>query len=73
MKLFLLMLTMLLFLGFSISAQQIKYPETQKGDVVEDYHGTQVADPYRWLEDLDSDETRAWVAAQNAEIGRAHV
>ncbi|MCB9760295.1 MAG: S9 family peptidase [Alphaproteobacteria bacterium] len=44
----------------------LKYPETAKGDVVEDYHGVQVADPYRWLEDSDAPETRAWIDAQNA-------
>ena len=43
----------------------LDYPETKRGDVVDDYHGTQVADPYRWLEDTDSDETAAWVKAQN--------
>src|SRR4051794_18885063 len=41
------------------------YPSTKKGDQVDDYHGVKVADPYRWLEDLDSDETRNWVEAEN--------
>src|SRR5688572_5147169 len=41
------------------------YPATTKGDVVDDYFGTRVPDPYRWLEDLDSKETGEWVAAQN--------
>ncbi|MCD4710268.1 MAG: prolyl oligopeptidase family serine peptidase [Bacteroidales bacterium] len=41
------------------------YPETAKGDLVDDYHGTEVPDPYRWLEDDMSDETAVWVKAQN--------
>jgi prolyl oligopeptidase len=43
----------------------IKYPETKKTDVVEDYFGTKVPDPYRWLEDNESPEVAAWVEAQN--------
>jgi prolyl oligopeptidase len=42
------------------------YPVTATADIVDDYHGRRVADPYRWLEDLGSADTRAWIDAQNA-------
>jgi len=44
--------------------EPLQYPPAPRGSVVEDYHGTAVADPYRWLEDLDSPQTRAWVNAE---------
>jgi len=49
-------------------AQQapVRYPATRTVDTVDVYGGTRVADPYRWLEQIDAPEVTAWVKAQNA-------
>lgn len=51
--------------SFLMIQAQLNYPVTKKVNQVDDYHGTKVADPYRWLEDDHSDDTKAWVKAQN--------
>ena len=53
-------------------AKKYKYPEATKQDVTEDYHGTKVADPYRWLEDPESKETQEWVGKEN-DMTRAYI
>ncbi|GAD76756.1 putative prolyl endopeptidase [Vibrio azureus NBRC 104587] len=53
-------------IGGTEPSQQLSYPETQKGDVVDEYFGHQIQDPYRWLEDDRSVETAEWVQAQNS-------
>lgn len=50
----------------------LKIPETRRDDTVENYHGTPVADPYRWLEAADSSEVRQWAEAQNT-VTRAYL
>ena len=45
--------------------KHLPYPETERGDVTDNYFGTEVADPYRWLEDDNSEATAAWVKAEN--------
>lgn len=49
----------------SSSKKPLSYPSSHKSNQVDNYHGTSVADPYRWLEDPDSEETRTWIEAQN--------
>ncbi|WP_442508245.1 prolyl oligopeptidase family serine peptidase [Novipirellula sp. SH528] len=54
------------------SQRTMQYPETRTVDVTDDYHGHRVADPYRWLEDTESEETAAWVKAEN-EVTQAYL
>ena len=69
MKKTMLMLTLIVmvvaFAACKKEAVKLAYPETKKVDQVDDYFGTKVADPYRWLEDDNAEDTKAWVEAQN--------
>jgi prolyl oligopeptidase len=55
-------------MSVTLAAQQgpNRYPHAKKVDQVDDFFGTKIADPYRWLEDSDAPDTRAWIDAQNA-------
>lgn len=65
MKLTLSAITLAAVLATSAQAQGLSYPVTRKVDQVDAYHDTAVADPYRWLEDDNAADTKAWVVQQN--------
>lgn len=63
MQVFVLLIALLLLNLYSYP--QVKYPDTRQVDQVDNYFGTKVKDPYRWLEDDNSEATKAWVVAEN--------
>jgi prolyl oligopeptidase len=59
------LMLLFMFSTITIFGQKFDYPKPNKVDQVDDYHGTKVSDPYRWLENPDSAESREWINAEN--------
>jgi prolyl oligopeptidase len=53
------------FLTSAVPAQKFDYPQPRRGDQVDNFHGTSVADPYRWMEDTETAEMKSWIEAEN--------
>ncbi len=62
-------ISLLVFCAFAVAIvpaqSKFEYPKPRRADQVDDFHGTKVADPYRWMEETNSTETQAWIEAQN--------
>src|SRR5579863_397392 len=59
------MITFQLPLAAQTDGTPLVYPKAKTVTQVDDYHGAKVADPYRWLENLDASDTRAWIESEN--------
>lgn len=66
LALFLTLFISIMMIGCKPESQKITYPETEKDGTVDNYFGQEIADPYRWLEDDNSQKTADWVQAENA-------
>ena len=64
-KAFVVLLALGSLAGHLTAQTAFDYPKPRKADQTDEYHGVKVADPYRWLEDADSPETRQWIDAEN--------
>ncbi len=60
-----LLLSLLATVAWATTGQPLTYPNATRDAVVADFHGMKVPDPYRWMEDIDSPATRAWVEAED--------
>ncbi len=61
----LFLLVICAFLTSAVPAQKFDYPKPRRSDQVDNFHGTSVADPYRWMEDTETAEMKSWIEAEN--------
>lgn len=64
-KLISVFLILMLFSLTILAQEKFDYPKAKKVEQTDDYHGTKVSDPYRWLENPDAEDSRTWIEAQN--------
>ncbi len=66
MKRIFLFTQIILLVFFTSTFAQLKYPQAKKGNVVDNYFGVKIPDPYRWMEDVNSPAVKKWVKEENA-------
>lgn len=64
-KLFCFVLVYALLVPFAFAQTKLEYPQAKKVEQVDNYHGTSVSDPYRWMETTDTPDVQSWIEAEN--------